>query len=434
MILLVLALVAQILAGAASARADDGALDAGLLARARLLPALGETRAVAILISDREGWDERAMAVARLLTQGGVLVIGIDLPAALARMGGEGDACVSPQWSAQDVSHEAQRRLDLPAYDLPWLAGIGEGATLALNIARQARAATFAGVVAVDAEPARATDKPVCPPTEAVDIGGAAVSSQRRGFVDAVHAAAGLPGVKPGKISLPPGEALAVRLLQEVEKTRPGDGTAALPVTELPAAPAHGFLAIVYSGDGGWRDLDKDVAQYFQDHGVPTVGLDMLRYFWSRRSAAEAAADLAHLITHYRRVFGADKVVLVGYSFGADLLPALYNLLPPEVRGSVFQLSLLGLSDKTSFEVTIGEFLGGNDDTAPTRPEIARIPAAAVQCLQGRDDEEAICGSLAAGGVEVVVTEGSHHFDGDYGHLAEVILAGALRRLGLPAQ
>lgn len=423
-----LGLVLMLAAGLA--RAEDGAIDAGLLAQGRLLPAAGETRAVAFLISGREGWDDRAVTVARHLTQAGVTVIGIDLPAALARMATEGDACVSPQWSAQDASHEAQRQLGLAAYDLPWLTGIGEGATLALNIARQARAAAFAGVIAVDAEPARATDKPLCPPTEPVDVGGRSISSQGRGFVEAVRAASGLPGVKPDKISLPPGDALSVALLQQLAHLRPVDGIEALPVTELPAKPAHGVLAIVYSGDGGWRDLDKDVAQYLEGQGVPTVGLDMLRYFWSQRSAEDAAADLAHLITHYRRTFGADKVVLIGYSFGADLLPILYNHLPPDLQAKVVQLSLLGLSGEASFEVSIGEFLGSKSDTAPTRPEIARIPPDRIQCLQGAEDDESICQSLAAGGVEVVTTEGSHHFDGDYEHLAKVVLDGVLRRLG----
>ena len=56
---------------------------------------------------------------------------------------------------------------------------------------------------------------------------------------------------------------------------------------EVPAAPgatATDSFAIVMSGDGGWAGLDKDVAQALSAHGIPVVGLDSLRYFWSPRT------------------------------------------------------------------------------------------------------------------------------------------------------
>lgn len=430
MMLRCLSFVLALLAAAGAARAEDMVVDGGILGQVRVLPPAGETRAVALLISDRQGWGGVADAAAGRLTARGIAVIAVDLPVALARMAVERDACVSPQWAAQDVSHEVQRRLALPTYELPWIAGIGQGATVALALARQARAATFAGVVGVDSRALPATDKPLCPPDDVVDLTGSAVSSHRHGFADAVQARAGMTGVDPVKISLPPDQALAVRLLYLVGRTTAGDAVDALPLTELPVAAAHGFLAIVYSGDGGWRDLDKDIAQHLQSQGVPTVGLDMLRYFWRKRDAAESAADLARIIARYKRQWGVRKVVLIGYSFGADILPALYNLLPEAERSSVMQLSLLGLSDRAAYEVTIGEFLGGDSETTPTRPEIDRIPPALIQCIAGGDDHEAICRNLKAAGIEVIETAGSHHFDGDYPRLAQIILDAAVRRAG----
>lgn len=69
-------------------------------------------------------------------------------------------------------------------------------------------------------------------------------------------------------------------------------GIANLPLIELPAEHRGPFLAIVLSGDGGWRDVDKDVAEKLRSEGVSVVGWDSLRYFWrkNRRSRRRATS------------------------------------------------------------------------------------------------------------------------------------------------
>ena len=66
-------------------------------------------------------------------------------------------------------------------------------------------------------------------------------------------------------------------------------------------------MAIVYSGDGGWRDIDKDIADRLHELGLPVVGVDSLRYFWSEQSPDVAAADLARIIAHYRDSWQRDR-------------------------------------------------------------------------------------------------------------------------------
>lgn len=41
----------------------------------------------------------------------------------------------------------------------------------------------------------------------------------------------------------------------------------------------------------------------------------------------------------------------------------------------------------------------------------------------GIDDPEAVCDELAGTGVNIVQLPGGHHFDGDYQHIARLILA-----------
>jgi pimeloyl-ACP methyl ester carboxylesterase len=117
-------------------------------------------------------------------------------------------------------------------------------------------------------------------------------------------------------------------------------GLASIPLVELPSDHPSRLLAVVMSGDGGWRDIDKTLAERLQHDGVSVVGWDSLRYFWRKKTPERTAEDLAAVIQSYRAKWGADKVALVGYSFGADVLPAAYALLPALIKRQVAQVSM----------------------------------------------------------------------------------------------
>ena len=59
------------------------------------------------------------------------------------------------------------------------------------------------------------------------------------------------------------------------------------------------------------------------------------------------------------------------------------------------------------------------------------MPPGLVQCFYGEDEADTICPALAKIGVAVIPTPGGHHFGGDYGHLARVILDKWRRRMAL---
>lgn len=55
--------------------------------------------------------------------------------------------------------------------------------------------------------------------------------------------------------------------------------------------------------------------------GIPVVGFDSLRYFWKKRTPEGLAADLDRVLRYYGRHWGKSKLILIGYSQGADVLP-----------------------------------------------------------------------------------------------------------------
>jgi type IV secretory pathway VirJ component len=213
----------------------------------------------------------------------------------------------------------------------------------------------------------------------------------------------------------------------------PATGIADLPLIELPAEHRGPLLAIILSGDGGWRDLDKTIAEKLQADGISVVGWDSLRYFWSQKSPEQTARDLGAVIDTYASRWGASKVALVGYSFGADVLPFAYDRLSPEAKAPVVQLSLLGFATAADFEISVAGWLGAAPgvDALPTAPALAPIDPSMVQCFYGADEDDSLCPLLSPSGkVEIIRTSGGHHFDNDYDALARRILDGFRRRAG----
>ncbi len=192
-----------------------------------------------------------------------------------------------------------------------------------------------------------------------------------------------------------------------------------VPVVEVPAAKPSETVTLFYSGDGGWRDLDRDVAAQMAELGYPVVGVDALRYFWEHKTPEQSAADLAVLMQHYREKWGAKHFVLAGYSFGADVLPAIYNRLPADAKKDVSSVILLAFARSGSFEIEVQGWLGKAGQEAATGPEMARLPGPKVLCVYGIEEKnESGCTQPQAVG-ENLQLPGGHHFDEDYPALAK---------------
>ena len=199
-----------------------------------------------------------------------------------------------------------------------------------------------------------------------------------------------------------------------------------LPLVELRAAGEGRRFAVMLSGDGGWVGLDKGVANGLLAEGVSVVGLDSLRYFWSRKSPDETARDVARIVQHYRAAWGRDEVILVGYSRGADIVPFVAARLPPEVRAAVKLVAMLGPETYADFEVHVVDLFASlrrSSATSTKRAVEAIGGAVPLLCIQGSDEHDSLCPEIE-GRPEVkrVVLPGGHHFDKDYWKLSRLIL------------
>jgi type IV secretory pathway VirJ component len=208
------------------------------------------------------------------------------------------------------------------------------------------------------------------------------------------------------------------------------DGGLRIPVVEVPTAQTSDTVTLFLSGDGGWRDLDKDVAGEMAKLGYPTVGIDTLRYYWEHKAPEQTATDLADLMAHYRQKWGTKRFILMGYSFGADVLPAIYNRLDPADQNRVDGIVLLAFARSGSFEIAVEGWLGAAGKEAATGPEMAKLPAEKVLCVYGVEEkDETGCTEATAPG-EKLQLPGGHHFDENYPALAKRLIDAINKRQG----
>jgi len=215
---------------------------------------------------------------------------------------------------------------------------------------------------------------------------------------------------------------VAIDLVPKSSDAQPLDR---LPLVELPVPEAdNDLLAFILSGDGGWTDLDRDFGQAFQTRGVATIGFDCLKYFWKARRPEEVTADLEVALRHYLSTWSRRRLLLVGYSFGADWLPFLVNRLPADLQVRVGLVALLAPGEYANLEIKMGDWL--IDSVRPgaleVLPEAARLRPQ-VLCVYGTEEaDSSLCPRLEAPNIRRLARPGGHHFNHNYAPIEDAIL------------
>jgi type IV secretory pathway VirJ component len=418
----------------------------------------GEVRQFVLFLSGDGGWSPEVSDIARRLVERGAMVAGIDTPRLFAALEADGGRCVFPDGDLENLSHYVQGYARLPTYHTPLLVGYSSGASMAYAMIAQAPSGTFMGALSLGFCADLDLAKPLCRgegvhftkrkdgkgvdllpsknlPVDWVAFHGArdqaCPTAAARGFTAQIPRAqfVEVPGIAhaypvtgawlPRFVAAYDG--LANRAAAALPP--PPASLADLPLVEVRAGQPGATFAVLLSGDGGWAGLDKNVAAALAAKGVDVVGVDSLRYFWSRRTPQGLADDLDRIVRYYAAQWKKSAALLVGYSQGADVLPFAINRLPQTARGLVRYSVLMGLSQEASFEFHVGNWLGNDDDDAlPIKPEGSKLDPRRTLCIYGADEDDSLCPQLAPASVEALKMPGGHHFDGAYDELAATII------------
>lgn len=420
---------------------------------------IGTPSQVVLFVSGDGGWNLGVVPMAEALRDRGALVVGVDIRAFVKALNAS-NSCAYPAGDLERLSRTVQLKRGLAEYKAPILVGYSSGATLVYAAVAAAPPETFAGAISlgfcpdleISRSPCQQNGLTVTRRQNGLGFNLAANHQIRtpwmvlQGDIDQVCAPAvtqafvnAVPGAK--LFALPKvGHGFAVPHNWEAQYLAAYDAIVArrakseplatapevrdLSLTEVPVAPPGRTetMAIILTGDGGWAGLDKSLAAGLAARGVPSVGWSSLRYYWTPRTPDGAAADLTRIVRHYTSEWGAKRVILVGYSFGADVLPFLVNRLPASLLSHVRSVALLGLSETADFEFHVSDWIGHRGASQyRTVPEAERLTVP-VLCVRGADEDDSACRTLKVAHITSLEVGHGHHFSGDYAQLVDVIL------------
>ncbi|WP_288459562.1 AcvB/VirJ family lysyl-phosphatidylglycerol hydrolase [uncultured Sphingomonas sp.] len=193
------------------------------------------------------------------------------------------------------------------------------------------------------------------------------------------------------------------------------------PATAAPPPALAGTVAIYLSGDAGFNmGMTATVAPAIAARGVPVVEVNSLVYFRHRRTAQEAAALVEAAARRALALPGARRVVLIGQSFGADMLQASAARLPASLRARVPLIALVVPGDTLLFKASPGGLLDGAPD-GPALPSARRIGWVPVLCVHGMREDVSLCPSWRQRNVRAVALPGDHYLNHDTAALTQVL-------------
>jgi len=428
----------------------------------RLFKPRAAIKSVAILATGDGRWDDPLpMRMVQLLVDAGNAVVGIDTVAYLQAISDNGDQCIYMGGDFEDLAHVMEKQLGVQRYLPPVLVGYSSGASLVYAVLAQVPRGTFQGGLSVSFCTVMDLDGSLCSshgllnkpikqddkaqmlllPLHNVSASWVVLQGEQDQYCTVATARQFSAQITAAQLRTVPkvdhflGDIGQWRdgFLHAYQGLQPAKAVAALPpevsdlpVTEVPSTHPGDELAILLTGDGGWAELDQELARELSASGVSVVALSSLQYFWKERKPQQAAKDIARLMAHYSQVWQRPRIRLLGYSFGADVLPAIANALPAEDRLRVVSIGLLSLLPRTSFEIRVVGWLGQVVGEQPVRPELEVLAAAGIPitCVYGRDDKESLCRDLPATVAHVVALPGGHDCNDDHAAIVRAWLAG----------
>lgn len=201
-----------------------------------------------------------------------------------------------------------------------------------------------------------------------------------------------------------------------------GDPFVEIAATARPAAGDERLAAVVLSGDMGLRiGMAGKIAAGLAGRGIPSIGVNSLTYFRHERTPAEMAGLIETAIRRALAFGTADRVLLVGQSFGADALQVGLAHLPPALRARVRLVVLVVPTDTVFYRASPTELFNWARPDADALATAQRLTWVGAVCIRGADETESLCPRLHLANLRQVTLPGNHFLNRDVAAVNAVI-------------
>ncbi|MGK0189194.1 MAG: type IV secretory pathway VirJ component [Verrucomicrobiales bacterium] len=197
--------------------------------------------------------------------------------------------------------------------------------------------------------------------------------------------------------------------------------------SNLEATTEQGWIAVLYSGDGGWARLTTHLASRLQAVGIPVAGIDSMHYFWKEKNALEAAQELSLLLEKLSGEWQANRIVLLGYSMGADVLPAIARHLPDDQLRRVRRIVLMSPGHRVELKFRFVGWLGFLTPDDRGQPILSDVELLAetipFSFFAGEKEDDSLVHAVSENLGRIKLLPGGHHYGSDYDALANEVIS-----------
>jgi type IV secretory pathway VirJ component len=197
-----------------------------------------------------------------------------------------------------------------------------------------------------------------------------------------------------------------------------------LPLEASLSQGSRNDLVIYLTGDGGWNSFSQKLKQEFEKEGYGVVSLNSRKYFWKGKSPEVFARDIEKISSYFMKSWKKASLIIVGYSFGADVASFLPGLLTMELQNRIKKIALLSPSSSTDFEIRLSDLLATSDDLqrkfkVGREIEQNRLPMA---CIFGQNEDLLLKNSLNENDtLKIYQLPGGHHYKDNFSLLMKTI-------------
>ena len=193
-----------------------------------------------------------------------------------------------------------------------------------------------------------------------------------------------------------------------------------IPAKESVSSGNCDYYVIFFTGDFGYLNFDKAIVHYLNVKNVSVVVINSKNYFRSAKNPVQLGRDFGYIINQYNKKWNQHKVVLMGYSMGAEVIPFAINHLDEKTRLQVMDVVLIAPGQKAIFRLKPTDYLFEEKKGTDIYTELVKMRALRPYIICD-DSPYSIRRKNLDGVSDHDFLGGGHHFGHNYMLLSKLI-------------
>jgi type IV secretory pathway VirJ component len=174
------------------------------------------------------------------------------------------------------------------------------------------------------------------------------------------------------------------------------------------------YMVFHITGDGGWMGFDIKLTKEFQAYHMPYVVLNSRKYFWKSKTPDGLAKDMIPVMYEYLKKWNKNEILLTGFSFGAEIIPFLYNRLPDDLKDKVKMITMITPAGTSDFTIHLTDMMGiEHQYKYDVVKEVGKIKNIKILAIFGKKEHSTFPADYKQKNVSIAFIKGTHHFTDD---------------------